>query len=109
MRQIDINQLLTWINAKLPHKGRHTAVWKCLVEDWNCTGMCQERLCFSNDIWDLNNNRVTPYKEGRNRKPHKRRDTYAYGEAEGVQREDVPDGDGKQRRAKEPTPSGPTG
>lgn len=38
VRQTDINQLLTRINAKLHHKRRYTAVWGCLVEDSNCTG-----------------------------------------------------------------------
>lgn len=67
--QIDINQHLTIINAKLHHKRRHTAVWGSLVEDLNCTGVL-ERLCLSNDdSCDVNNNRVSSYKEDRKGSP----------------------------------------
>lgn len=60
--QIDINQRLTIINAKLHHKRRRTAVWGCLVEDLICTG-ASERLCLGNDdSWDANNNRALSYK-----------------------------------------------
>lgn len=71
--QIDINQRLIIIKAKPHHKRRRTAVWGCLVEDLNCTGASESRCLSNHDSWDVNNNRVSSYKEDRKERPTRER------------------------------------